>query len=868
MKNIKTKLILLVLLGIFLFPIYTQVKEIQNNENNWNRDLKYSGSWELLPFVIDDSGGGDYTWAEVATKEWCSGLGTSVNPYIIKNIIIDGLSSLNCITIRYSSAYFIIRDSTFYNGRIGIDLAGVYNGILINNTIYSNLDHGIALGGYDTLITNNIIYSNGDEGIYLIGSRNTISNNIINDNNLNGIKLEGTGEYNTISNNIINDNRNDEGIFLFGGSNNLIIGNDINRNGIRLSEGWGYGCYNNELTGNIINNGGVSIYGDTVVEVASHYIDTTNLVNGKPLYYYTNEIGLNPSDFENAGQVILVNVRDSLILNLNVSYTSYPSGKGFSCGFSLYYSTNNTISNNIVSFGNEGIELIYSNGNTIENNTISNNNRDGMYTRYCSNNIISRNVVSNNFLYGIWLWGDNNIVSENILNNNQQHYGIRLYEGDNNIISKNIANNNGGDGMQSRGNNNTITGNIANNNYDDGISLDRGSNNTISNNTICKNRRFGTFLYNSENTLVYNNIFIENNINGRDSGTNNQWDNGTIGNYWDDYIGSDADDDGIGDSPYSDYGVLDNYPIWWDSPVISIISPISNSIFGINAPDFEILIDEGISVTMWYTLDEGLINITFIETTGTIEQFAWSILPDGLITIKFYANDTKDYEGYNSVIVIRDTVPPMWDENPTDQPLEFGSSFNYDLDASDPSGIDDWWLNDTTYFDIDGNGVITNKVLVPIGEYWLEVNVNDILGNIITDTFKVTVQDTTPPSWVQIPSDKTMEFGGSFNYDVNAIDISGIDHYWINDTTYFQIDGNGIIINIISLNVGTYWLEVRAYDPYRHYCIAIFKVIVQEPEPEPEPATPEIAGYPILLIGLAIGIISISLIIKLRKRNE
>ena len=33
--------------------------------------------------------------------------------------------------------------------------------------------------------------------------------------------------------------------------------------------------------------------------------------------------------------------------------------------------------------------------------------------------------------------------------------------------------------------------------------------------------------------------------------TNNRWYINSIGNYWDDYVGVDKDDDGIGDAPYN-----------------------------------------------------------------------------------------------------------------------------------------------------------------------------------------------------------------------------------------------------------------------------------------------------------------------------
>jgi hypothetical protein len=63
----------------------------------------------------------------------------------------------------------------------------------------------------------------------------------------------------------------------------------------------------------------------------------------------------------------------------------------------------------------------------------------------------------------------------------------------------------------------------------------------------------------------------------------NQWDNGTIGNYWDDYNGSDLDDDGIGDTPYiipGPGGNQDNFPIWDDDPEtpLSLIDEITTLI--------------------------------------------------------------------------------------------------------------------------------------------------------------------------------------------------------------------------------------------------------------------------------------------------
>ncbi|MFX1599141.1 MAG: ABC transporter substrate-binding protein, partial [Promethearchaeota archaeon] len=99
-----------------------------------------------------------------------------------------------------------------------------------------------------------------------------------------------------------------------------------------------------------------------------------------------------------------------------------------------------------------------------------------------------------------------------------------------------------------------------------GISLDLNSISTeISGNFIFNNSQYGIILNNAQNNLIFNNKLILNNINAYDSGTNNNWDNGAIGNYWSDYGGVDMDEDGIGDTPHTipgPAGRQDNFPIY------------------------------------------------------------------------------------------------------------------------------------------------------------------------------------------------------------------------------------------------------------------------------------------------------------------
>ncbi|MFX1393399.1 MAG: nitrous oxide reductase family maturation protein NosD [Promethearchaeota archaeon] len=206
--------------------------------------IKSAGFWTLSPFVIDESGGGDYTWEEAALQPWCNGAGTLADPYIIENVTVNGGGSGNGIEIRNSNVHFIIRNCTVYNagdyfaifdGDAGIKLVNTDNGILTNNNCSNNGCFGISL--------------------YYLCNNNIISGNTINNNIWCGITVQYIGcNYNTISGNIIDNNGYGINIFVYC-DNNIISGNTINN-----TTGYGIGlfvdCVNNILMGNIIENNG------------------------------------------------------------------------------------------------------------------------------------------------------------------------------------------------------------------------------------------------------------------------------------------------------------------------------------------------------------------------------------------------------------------------------------------------------------------------------------------------------------------------------------------------------------------------------------------------------------------------------------
>lgn len=114
-------------------------------------------------------------------------------------------------------------------------------------------------------------------------------------------------------------------------------------------------------------------------------------------------------------------------------------------------------------------------------------------------------------------------------------------------------------------------------------------------------------------------------------------------------------------------------------------------------------------------------------------------LLNGSIVTEFWhtVNNHYQYIGYEGWITLfTEETPPTWDPIPTDQIILSKSTWSYTITATDTSGIDTYFLNDTTNFTINGDtGEITvlnlsnSNTGIPI-----TLLVNDTWGNTLNES--------------------------------------------------------------------------------------------------------------------------------------
>ncbi|MEM2918585.1 MAG: NosD domain-containing protein [Candidatus Altiarchaeota archaeon] len=299
----------------------------------------------------------------------------------------------------------------------GIYLYGKENNT-IKNCVVTDFYYGIYLeSSSNNTLTNNTASSNSYGILLDYSSNNILTNNTASSNSYDGISLYSSSNNNILTNNTASSNS--YGIFLYSSSNNTLTNNTANSNnntGIYLES-----SSNNILTNNAMNNNIYDNFGIYGSQISDYYqdINTSNTVDGKPIYYWTNEKNApnncknaEINEANNAGFVALISCDNITVRNLNLEYNSH--------GVLLVNTVNSKISDVNASLNDYGIYLYYSSNNTLSNIT-ANSNIEGIYLYNSSDNTLVNITANSNYYNGIYLYfSDNNILNSNrICKNNE-----------------------------------------------------------------------------------------------------------------------------------------------------------------------------------------------------------------------------------------------------------------------------------------------------------------------------------------------------------------------------------------------------------------------------------------------------------------
>ncbi len=451
----------------------------------------------------------------------------------------SGIAILTLLLVYGANAATIIVNTSgggsFTGIQDAINNASVEDTILVDSGIYfENVDVNkrLILKGNDTGGGKPLVdASGGDNAITLSAGNITIEGFAATNGSSNYSKA---GFFINSSDNLIQNNdafKNSQGIYLLGSNddalkNNILIGNNASNNiyyGIYLDHSGAGNLTNNIMKGNGHN---FRIFGNN----QSHFnnqIDTSNLVNDKPIYYIKGAINSIYDSSINAGTFLCIDCVNVTIKDMSLNTNAYGlffwnttysrihniSASNNDDGISLWHSSINKLDHNEISNNYNGISLWNSSSNILYSNDPSNNYR-GIYIIFSSiNNTLHRNNVFNNEGDGIFLAGSNrNSLRDNNASNNNGN-GIYLGGSNGNNLSNNDAWDNNIGIILDSSSSNTLHGNNASNNNQNGIYLGYSSSNMVNGNNATNNNENGIYLWYSTNNTLINNSMTENKYN-------------------------------------------------------------------------------------------------------------------------------------------------------------------------------------------------------------------------------------------------------------------------------------------------------------------------------------------------------------------
>jgi len=516
----------------------------------------------------------------------------------------------------------------------------------------------IGLWWINHVVVTRVVISGGfTYGIMLVfSSNNDLVSNSITGGVEYGICLQQS-DHNTLSNNIVMNTF--KAISLEYSNHNNLYDNEALESfyGISILSGTGHELRNNVMAGNKRNFGVIAIW---ELEEYIHNIGSSNLVDGKPIYYLINR-----RDFtvpQRAGCVVIVNSDEITVKNLNL--------RNNDVGITLAYTTNSVIEN-VTATGNFiPIFLDLSDHNVVNGNNVTNNGGAGIALARSHYNNVTCNYVHDTNGSGIWLEDTycNTIIGNHV--SSSRRGSPQEFDGAGILVD---------DSYDCEIIDNTVT----ENEHGIVVGADPAQYNIVARNNIMENN-IGFILFDTQRNKIYHNDFLRNAVTVHtyhNTAGSTFYSNYPIGgNYWSNYTSVDlysgpdqneTGSDGISDTPYIvDGNHQDKYPLM--KPFYSFIHDIAVS--NVTIPIREIQVGDKLNVNASVlNLGEKVetIGVTvFLNQTAIAEYPIPQILPGNTETFTLECETTGLASGNYSASVYAQLV--AGETNTSDNTFVYG----------------------------------------------------------------------------------------------------------------------------------------------------------------------------------------------------
>jgi len=695
--------------------------------------------------AIRIGGNGDFT----ATNGVTGGHGTANDPYTIEGWNISAAAG-DAITIRNTSAYFVLRNVTVHSGGqsyAGVRLGHVTNARMENDLFYDcapaiAVDFSSNVVASDSNFTANYAASwvSASTGITFTRNRFRSGGGIeFADSSWVNVTLDTatdpnfwveTSPYGSGSNYNISENTV-SGIhtltFSLSGIEGIVVeGNHLSSTGpgIGIDRSTNVSVYQN-----IVSSGagaGITVGGSRKVTIDRNVV--SNVIAGQGIdIAVSSDVLVSNNDLENNSQGI------ALGANMNVTaMANRLVGSGFSIAADTIeeYRSVATIGNTVngLPFGvYRGCHDLVFDGAAVAQ----------IFLLECRH-VTIRNETFKDLETGVTLVSvDDSRVESSVFQNSRSDAGLRVEWGSNITIARTNFTSNQQYGM--RGWNTTDLSVVEN---------------TFRGNYI------GLIISKTTNASLYHNNFIHNGLRPEevvDEGTNgSRWDGGYPigGNYWSyadtvDQCSGVAQDvcgvpDGIADAPVAvGIGDADRYPLMRPYGIPSI-PPVAQ----IDAPDdpyFRLTVTEVMDFNAWRSYDADGVILAYewdfgdgMKGTGDYVTHAWSA--EGLYNMTLTVRDNSNETASMSVQVnVTAPVPAAWVQVRPSQSVFVGQPVTFDGSQSDSNwgGISSWeWdFGDGTR----GSGTVAVHQFVSPGTYSIQLTVTNRFAKTATATVDVVV---------------------------------------------------------------------------------------------------------------------------------